>query len=243
MSAAFADRWLPLAPHRGGRHARCPWVDAPSHRCRRRARPRRSLPPGRRGAVGGAHPDRQQARAHRRAPPPPPGPLAPPALIQKIAGEIYVEQLNRGNGLLGRPVEWVLYDDQSKPDVTRSLYEKLITVDKVDLIMGPYATSGILAAMGVAQRYQKMIIHHSFGMPHLATYEMHFPVAALGPEPNVTLPGMVFDGLAATKTPPKTVAIATSKFPSAQYQSNGAREVAEKRGLKVLLYLEYEFGT
>ena len=91
------------------------------------------------------------------------GPLAPTALIHKIAGEIYVEQLNRGNGLLGRPVEWVLYDDQSKPDVTRSLYEKLITEDKVDLIMGPYATSGILAAMGVAQRYQKMIIHHSFG--------------------------------------------------------------------------------
>ena len=39
------------------------------------------------------------------------------------------------------------------------------------------------------------------------------------------------------------MAIVTSKFPSAQYQSNGAREVAEKRGLKVLLYLEYEFGT
>jgi branched-chain amino acid transport system substrate-binding protein len=171
------------------------------------------------------------------------GPLAPTALIHKIAGEIYVEQLNRGNGLLGRPVEWVLYDDQSKPDVTRSLYEKLITVDKVELIMGPYATSGILAAMGVAQRYQKMIIHHSFGMPHLATYDMHFPVAPFGPEPQKTVPGMVFDGLATTKTPPKTVAIATSKFPSAQYQSNGAREVAEKRGLKVLLYLEYEFGT
>ena len=171
------------------------------------------------------------------------GPLAPTALIHKIAGEIYVEQLNRGNGLLGRPVEWVLFDDQSKPDLTRSLYEKLITVDKVDLIMGPYATSGILAAMGVAQRYQKMIIHHSFGMPHLATYEMHFPVAAFGPEPQKTVPGMVFDGLATTKTPPKSVTIVTSKFPSAQYQSNGAREVAEKRGLKVLLYLEYEFGT
>ena len=35
------------------------------------------------------------------------GPLAPTALIHKIAGEIYVEQLNRGTGLLGRPVEWV----------------------------------------------------------------------------------------------------------------------------------------
>ena len=171
------------------------------------------------------------------------GPLAPTALLHKIAGEIYIEELNKANGLLGRPVEWVLLDDQSKPDVTRSLYEKLVTVDKVDLLMGPYATSGILAAMGVAQRYQKVFIHHSFGMPHLAKYDMHFPTAAFGFEPNVTLPTTVFNALAATSQPPKTVAILTSKFPSAQFQSNGAREVAEKRGLKVVLYLEYEFGT
>jgi branched-chain amino acid transport system substrate-binding protein len=171
------------------------------------------------------------------------GPLAPTALLHKIAGEIYVEELNKGNGLLGRPVEWVLLDDQSKPDVARSLYEKLITVDKVDLLMGPYATSAILAAMGVAQRYQKMLPHHTFGMPHLAKYEMHFPTAAFGPEPQRTLPTTVFDALAATSKPPKSVAIVTSKFPSAQHQSSGAREVAEKRGLKVPLYLEYEFGT
>ena len=171
------------------------------------------------------------------------GPLGPTALLHKIAGEVYIDELNKGNGLLGRPVEWVLLDDQSKPELTRSLYEKLITVDKVDLLIGPYATSGILAAMGVAQRYQKVFVHHSFGMPHLAKYEMHFPTAAFGPEPNRTLPTTVFDALASVSNPPKTVAILTSKFPSAQFQSNGAREVAEKRGLKVVLYLEYEFGT
>jgi branched-chain amino acid transport system substrate-binding protein len=171
------------------------------------------------------------------------GPLAPTALLHKIAGEIYVDEMNKGNGLLGRPVEWVLLDDQSKPDLTRSLYEKLITVDKVDLIIGPYATSGILAAMGVAQRYNKVYVHHSFGMPHLAKYEMHFPTAAFGPEPQKTVPTTVFETLAATSKPPKTIAIVTSKFPSAQYQSSGAKEIAEKRGLKVVLYLEYEFGT
>ena len=171
------------------------------------------------------------------------GPLAATALLHKITGEIYVEELNRANGLLGRPVEWVLLDDQSKPEVTRTLYEKLITVDKVDLLMGPYATGAIIAAMGVAQRYQKVLIHHSFGMPHLAKYEMHFPAAPFGPEPSRTVPGVVFDAVAATANPPKSVAIVTSKFPSAQFQSSGARDVATQRGLKVLLYLEYEFGT
>ena len=171
------------------------------------------------------------------------GPLASTALLHKIAGETYVEEMNRGSGLLGRPVEWVLLDDQSKAEVTRSLYERLITVDKVDLLMGPYATNAILAAMPVAQRHQKMLIHHTFGVPHLAKYEMHFPTAAWGPEPHRTTPGMVFDALASTATPPKTIAIVTSKFSSAQYQSAGARDVAPARGLKVVLYLEYEFGT
>ena len=64
------------------------------------------------------------------------GPLAPTAIIPKIVGEIAAEQLNRKNGLLGRPVEYVLLDDQSKPDVARTLYERLVTQDKVDLLIG-----------------------------------------------------------------------------------------------------------
>jgi branched-chain amino acid transport system substrate-binding protein len=165
------------------------------------------------------------------------GPLAPTARIHRIAGEIYVDELNRGDGLLGRPVVWVLHDDQSKPEVARSLYEKLITVDKVDLLIGPYATTSTLAAMGVAQRYRKMLVHHSFDLPYLAKYEMQFSTAPFGPEPNRTVPARIFDALATTSHPPKTLAIVTSKLPSAQFLSAGAREVAEQRGLKIALYL------
>jgi branched-chain amino acid transport system substrate-binding protein len=171
------------------------------------------------------------------------GPLAATALVHKIAGEIAVEQLNKKNGLLGRPVEWVLLDDQSKPDVARTLYEKLITVDKVDLLIGPYATGAILSAMGVAQRYNKLLVHHTFGIPHLAKYEMQFPTWAIGPEPARTFPNELFDALGSTGKPPKTIAIVTSKFPSVHFMSVGARDVAQKRGLKEVLYLEYEFGN
>jgi branched-chain amino acid transport system substrate-binding protein len=171
------------------------------------------------------------------------GPLAATALVHKITGEIYVDELNRKNGLLGRPVEWVLLDDQSKPDVARTLYERLITVDKVDLLIGPYATGAILSAMGVAQRYDKLLIHHTFGIPHLAKYERHFPTWAMGPEPGQTVPNRLFDALAATPKPPKTIAIVTDKFPSVHFLSLGAREVAQKRGLREVLFLEFEFGT
>src|SRR3979490_3489083 len=52
------------------------------------------------------------------------GPLAATGLVHKIVGEIYVEQLNRKNGLLGRPVEWVLNDDRSRPDPARTLSQQ-----------------------------------------------------------------------------------------------------------------------
>jgi branched-chain amino acid transport system substrate-binding protein len=171
------------------------------------------------------------------------GPLAATGQVHKLVGEIYVEQLNARNGLLGRPVEWIVKDDQSKQDLARTLYEQLITVDKVDLLMGPYATGNILAAMAVAQRYNKMLIHHTFGIPRLATYDMQFPAWSLGPDPATTFPNTVLDALAASPKPPKTIAVVTSKFPSVQFVAMGAREVAKKRGLKEVLFLDWEFGN
>ncbi|MDO9115482.1 MAG: amino acid ABC transporter substrate-binding protein [Polaromonas sp.] len=171
------------------------------------------------------------------------GPLATTALTHKLAGEIYVDQLNARGGLLGRKVEWIVKDDQSKPELARTLYEQLVTSDKVDLLMGPYATGAILSAMGVAQRYNKVLVHHTFGIPHLAKYEMAFPAWSLGSDPGTTVPNSVFDALAASPKPPKTVAFVTSKFPSIHFMSLGAREVAKKRGLQEVLFLEWDFGN
>ena len=147
--------------------------------------------------------------------------LAQTAVIHKIASEIMVEEINSRDGFLGRPVEYVLLDDQSKPDVARSLYEKLITVDKVELIQGPYATAPILAAMGVAQRYGKVIIQSSMGIPKLQTYDMAFPVTPFGPEPDKTYPNVILDAMASLPTPPRSMVILTSKFHSISNTSPG----------------------
>ncbi|MFI5001212.1 MAG: amino acid ABC transporter substrate-binding protein [Reyranellales bacterium] len=169
--------------------------------------------------------------------------LAQTAVIHKITSDIMVDEINNRNGFLGRPIEYVLLDDQSKPEVARSLYEKLITVDKVDLVQGPYATAPILAAMGVAQRYSKVMIQSSMGIPKLQTYDMAFPATPFGSEPATTYPNVILDAMATFPTPPKTIVVITSKFPSAQFMALGMKEQAEKRGVKVLLYLEYESGN
>jgi branched-chain amino acid transport system substrate-binding protein len=131
------------------------------------------------------------------------GPLASLAIIHKVTAEICVENLNKRGGLLGRPVEWVLRDDQSKPELTRTIYEQLITADKVDLIQSPYATASILAAMGVAQRYNKMLLHTSFGIPRLAKYDMQFQTAGSPFDPEVVWPNHVFDAAAKLPKPPR----------------------------------------
>src|SRR5919201_4714458 len=124
------------------------------------------------------------------------GPLAATGAVHKVAGEIYVEELNKRGGLLGRKVEWVLKDDQSRPDLARTLYEQLITVDKVDLLIGPYATANIVAAVGVAQRYGKLILHHTSGVPGLLKYDMQFPTGGLPADPESSFPNLVFDAIA-----------------------------------------------
>ena len=171
------------------------------------------------------------------------GPLSATAQVHKLVGEIYVDDLNKRGGLMGRPVEWIVKDDQSKPELARTLYEQLITADKVDLVIGPYATGAILSAMGVAQRYNKVLIHHTLGVPSLAKYDMHFPAWSLGSDPGNTVNNTLFDAVAASTKPPKTVAVVTSKFPSIHFMALGAREVLKKRGLNEVLFLEWEFGN
>ncbi len=171
------------------------------------------------------------------------GPLSGASSAQKIATDIFIEGLNKRGGLLGRPVEWLLKDDQSRPDVTRTIYEQLITSDKVDLIMGPYATGAILSAMAVAQRYNKVLIHNTFGLPALAKYELQFSVSGGAYEIESVWPNLVFDAVASAQRPPKNIAVLASKFPSVHFVSQGARQALKSRGLNESIYLEWDFGN
>jgi branched-chain amino acid transport system substrate-binding protein len=171
------------------------------------------------------------------------GPFAQTGLAHQIASQIFVDRLNASGGLLGRPVEYVVLDDQSKPDVSRTLYERLVTADKVDLILGPYGTAAILAAMTVAQRYHKVFVENTLGQPQLATYEWHFSATIGGSDSTATLPGKVLDAFNSTPHPPQNVLIVSSKFPSAEDMAHGMQRTADARHFQVINLLEYDAGT
>ena len=75
------------------------------------------------------------------------GAVAPNGKQNLLALELWRDDVNAKGGLLGRPVELVYYDDQSNPANVPALYQKLLSVDKVDLLLGPYSTNMAAPAM------------------------------------------------------------------------------------------------
>ncbi len=71
---------------------------------------------------------------------------------------MWVEEVNARGGLLGSKVRLVHYDDESKPETGAKLYEKLITDDKVDLLIGPYSSAAAKAASTVAEKYNFPVV-------------------------------------------------------------------------------------
>jgi branched-chain amino acid transport system substrate-binding protein len=82
----------------------------------------------------------------------PPGSV-PQATQVRDALVVAAKMINDGGGVLGRPVELVIEDDQGIPEKARAAAEKLITLDKVVAFVGGHQSSAVLAAIEVAHRY------------------------------------------------------------------------------------------
>ena len=71
------------------------------------------------------------------------------------ARKLYVDELNARGGLLGHKVELKIYDDKSDVRPAIELYEKLITEDRVDLVLGPYSSYLNDPVANVMERYKR----------------------------------------------------------------------------------------
>jgi len=152
-----------------------------------------------------------------------------------LALQIWRDDVNAKGGLLGRPVELVYYDDQSTPANVPAIYAKLTEVDKVDLLIGPYATNMIAAAMPVIMGKKMTTI----GLMGLAVnrqfqYPRYFSMLPTGPEGVLGFSKGFFELAMAQKPKPTTVAIVAADAEFARAAADGARENAKVYGLKVV---------
>ncbi len=173
------------------------------------------------------------------------GGVAPIGKQVLTALQIWRDDVNAKGGLLGRQVEFVVYDDQSNPANIPSLYTKLIDVDKVDLLIGPYATNMVAPAIPVMMQNKKTTIGILANAANSKFhYDQYFSMLPTGPEPQKAFAYGFFE-LAAGATPrPKTVAIVAADAEFAQNAADGARmSIKEIGGFETVLDEKYPPST
>ncbi len=95
------------------------------------------------------------------------GDFSEPGTAAKKGYEVWVDVVNRSGGLLGRPVELIIYDNASNPDTAVADYERLITQDKVDLVVGPFSSRLVIPTSEVAAKYGYAFPEPAGGAPHV----------------------------------------------------------------------------
>ena len=93
------------------------------------------------------------------------GMFAPAAHTQLETYELWQDQIAAAGGInvggVKRPVKFVSYDDQSDFSKAPQIYEKLITDDKVDLLLAPWGTPFHFAIVGILEKYQFPLVGNS----------------------------------------------------------------------------------
>jgi branched-chain amino acid transport system substrate-binding protein len=172
------------------------------------------------------------------------GGSAPAGKMVQAAVDLWRDDVNAKGGLLGRPVEVIVYDDQSNPANVPGLYTKLIAVDKADLLLGPYATNFVAPAMPVIIANKKMTISIlAIGINREYSYPKYFSMVSVGPD-GVDAFSKGFFEMAAQQTPkPQTVAILGADAEFAQSAAQGARRELKKHGFKLVYDKSYPPAT
>ena len=172
------------------------------------------------------------------------GAVAPNGKQLLLALEIWRDDVNAKGGLLGRPVELVYYDDQSNPSNVPGIYTKLLTVDKVDLVLGPYATNMIAAAMPVLMQSNKTTIGMlGVNINRQFNYPRYFSMIPGGDEGTLAFSRGWFELAAAQNPKPKSVAIVSADAEFGRTTCDGTRENAKTGGFEIVYDKSYPPST
>src|SRR5688572_6525617 len=146
-----------------------------------------------------------------------------------VALRMWVDDVNQKGGLLGRKVEFLVYDDQSNPANTPGIYTKLLDVDKVDLLIAPYGTVPTAPIMPLAkQRGLLLMGNFSFQVNAKVQHDMWFNNSPWNDAASWS-DGFMKNG---QKLGAKSIAFLAADQEFAQNLANGARELAKKAGMK-----------
>ena len=149
------------------------------------------------------------------------------------------KDVNAQGGILRRPIEFVIYDDGSDEKTAARNYEKLITEDKVDAVLGPYGSAITEAVADVTEKHRKLMIAPMAATTSIWEKGRRYLVMMLAPVEGLS------EGLLdlAARNGLKTVAVIKLDGLVANAAANGASELAKTKGLQLVFSETYPNGT
>jgi branched-chain amino acid transport system substrate-binding protein len=102
------------------------------------------------------------------------GDFSQPGGAAKNGYEIWRDMVNQQGGLLGRPVQLTILDDASDQNTVVADYNRLITRDKVDLLLGTFSSLLNLPASAVAERNRMVYVEPAGGAPAMFERKFHY---------------------------------------------------------------------
>ena len=159
--------------------------------------------------------------------------------IEKRSFDMATEEINAKGGIKGEKLELIIEDDTGRPDVGRSVVEKLITKDKVVMVGGGYSSSVTYAVAGVCQQNKIPFLVNTGAADNITSSGWDY-IFRLNP-PASEYAGAI-ESMLTEVIKPKTVAILHE---NSLFGTSGAKsfdEACKKLGYKVLLKEGYEAG-
>ena len=124
------------------------------------------------------------------------------------------------------------YDDETKPERTAQLIEKLINEDKVNLLLGPYGSSPTGTAAPIAERYKVPMVEANGAAESVFSKGYTYSFMILSPA-KLYLRG-ILDVVRSKDPTVKTVAILGENESFSKEVAQGAAEYAKEKGMEVV---------
>ncbi|HEX8948766.1 MAG TPA: amino acid ABC transporter substrate-binding protein [Dissulfurispiraceae bacterium] len=150
---------------------------------------------------------------------------------------LWEKETNRSGGILGKKVRLLIYDDKSNPENARTLYERLIEKDKVDLVFGPYSSELKEAILPITEKHGYPVLTAS---PADSLWDKGYKYLFGISMPAQNISAGFLEMLARNDI--GSIAVVCANDATSRSIASGVKTWAGRFGQKVLLFEEYNDG-
>ena len=168
------------------------------------------------------------------------GPLADFGLMEKQSFDMALEEINGSGGINGTKLSFLYEDDSGKPEVGRSVVEKLINEDKVVMLGGGFSSAVTYVTADVAQQNRIPFLINTASADKITEQNWDY-VFRLNPPVSEYASGL--ESFLAAVVKPKSAVIIHEQSLFGNKAAEFFQKSCSRLGIKVLLVEGYDHGT